>query len=287
MTLLAEGIRAEELGDLDGAITLFAGASHSPDPALAVEALTRLADARRSRSEWPEALVAARRAQDIARATGLEPLELHAMVAEGNVLLCRGEFRDATVLFEQVLTRSTDLRTRGVALQNLGSIMAQQGKLGAAERCFAESYGQFQRAGYRRGEAAALINYGRVTFDRGDVALAEDLLCQAVAVARDAGHGELIALTTHNLAEVLARRGDVARAEDLAHEALGFFAGSGNRLRQIECLRLIGTINEQRGEHDNAARCYERGLELASQVGAAVESQSISECLRRLRARAG
>jgi tetratricopeptide (TPR) repeat protein len=285
VNLLGQGIRAEELGDLEGAIALFGGASRSPDPALAAEALTRLADARRSRSEWADALAAARRAQEIARISELEPLEHHAMVAEANILLCRGEFRDARGLFEQVLTRSSDLRTRGLALQNIGSILAQQGDLGAAERCFAESYGYFQQANYRRGEATALNNYGRVTFDRGNVKLAEDLLRQAVSVARDAGHGELIALTTHNLAEVLAKRGDVARAEDLAHEALGFFAGSGNRWREIECLRLIGTINEQRGERDNAARCYERGLELANQVGATFESQSIGECLRRLRSR--
>jgi tetratricopeptide (TPR) repeat protein len=283
MTLLAQGIRAEALGDLEGATALFAGAAHSADPALAAEALTRLADARRSGSAWSDALAAARRAQEVARVAGLEPLELHGMIAEANVLLCRGDFAEARALFEQVLARSAEPRMRGLALQNIGSILAQRGELGAAERYFAESYGQFQCAGYRRGEATALNNYGRVTFDRGDLPLAESLLRQAVAAAREVGHGELIALTTHNLAEVVARLGDIARAEDLAHEALGFFAGSGNRWREIECLRLIGTINEQRGETENAVRCYERGLRIAEEVGAAFEARRIAECLRPLR----
>ena len=281
--LLKEGVRVEGIGDLRGAISLFSAAAHASDPATAAEALTRLADARRSCSEWDGALSAARAAQDAARRAGLEQLELHAIIAEANVLLCRGLFVDARPLFQAVLDRTSDQRMRGLALQNIGSILAQQGELGAAERCFSESYGQFQRAGYRRGEATALLNYGRVTFDRGDVTLAEDLLCQAVTVAREVGHGELIALATQNLAEVQAKQGAFDSAEDLASEALGFFAGCGNRWREIECLRLIGSIHEQRGALENAVACYERGVRLAREIGSAFEERSLSACLDKLR----
>jgi len=281
--LLGEGVKLEGLGDLEGAIALFSAASHATDPATGAEALTRLADARRSRAEWDAALAAARHAQAVARDAGLEPLELHAMIAEANVLTCRGEFSEAQGMFERVLDRTNDPRMRGLALQNIGSILAQRGDLGAAERCFAESYGQFQSAGYQRGEATALLNYGRVTFDRGDAALAEDLLCQAVTVAREVGHGELIALATQNLAEVRAKLGDIDGAEDLASEALGFFAQCGNRWREIECLRLVGSINEQRGDLENAALCYERGIGFAKELGATFEERSLSDCLAKLR----
>lgn len=281
--LLREGIRIEGIGDLRGAISLFSAASHTSDPATAAEALTRLADARRSCSEWDGALSAARAAQHTARQAGLDALELHALIAEANVLLCRSEFHEARTIFEAVLERTDDQRMRGLALQNIGSILAQQGEFGAAERCFSESYGQFQRAGYRRGEATALLNYGRVTFERGNIGLAADLLCQAVNIAREVGHGELIALATQHLAEIHSKQGDIDSAEDLASEALGFYAGCGNRWREIECLRLIGSINEQRGEYDNAAHCYERGIRLAKEIGSAFEERSLSECLRKLR----
>ena len=281
--LLREGVRFEGVGDLKAAIGMFTAASHATDPATAAEALTRLADARRSCSDWDGAVAAAHRAQEIARRSSLEPQELHAMIAEANILLCRGAFPEARGIFEQVLSRASDQRMRGLALQNIGSIFAQQGELGAAERCFSESYGHFQRAGYQRGEATALLNYGRVTFDRGDCTLAEDLLCQAVTVAREVGHGELIALATQNLAEVRAKLGDMDRAEDLASEALGFFAGCGNRWREIECLRLVGTLNEQRGDLENAALCYERGIRLAREVGATFEERSLGDCLSALR----
>src|SRR5256885_11003866 len=119
--------------------------------------------------------------------------------------MCRGDFSEGMTLFQRVLDSSADPKMRGLALQNIGSSLAQQGQLGAAERAFSESYGFFQRAGYRRGEATALNNCGRAALDRGDVPLAETVLEQAVEVARAVDHGELIALATLNLAETKAR----------------------------------------------------------------------------------
>ncbi len=282
---LSDGIRAETHGDLDRALGHFEAAAQSGDPATGAEALTRLADVRRSRGEWDEALTAARRGRDIARNASLAGLMVHAMIAEANVLMCRGDFADARTIFDQVLGLSDDARMRGIALQNLGSIMAQQGELGAAERYFAESYGQFQRAGYRRGEATALVNYGRVTLDRGNPQLAQDLLCQAIEACRECEHAELTALATLNLAEARAQLGDLNQAEDLGSEALGMFAGYGNRWRQVECLRLIGAIHEQRGDAENAMRCFERGLHLAQEMGATVEIRALNDCLCRVSAK--
>ena len=283
--LLAEGKYAEQLGILERAIAAFQAASAAPDPIIAAEAFTRLADAYRSRAEWHAAIVAAQRGQEFARAAMDDPLLAHAIIAEANVLMCRGDFGEAKRLFDQVLVLTSDPLMRGLALQNCGSIFAQQGQLGAAERAFAESYGHFQRAGYRRGEAIALNNYGRVALDRGNVSLAQGLLTQALSNAREVEHAELIALVTLNLAEANVRQGSTDRAEDLASEALGFFSACGNRWREIECLRLIGSINEQRGFSQDAVRCYDRALALAKSVGATVEIRTLSDCLGRLGAR--
>lgn len=283
LELIEDGIRAEEIGALDRAIASFTEAARAEEPAAAAEALARLADVRRSRAEWDAALLAARAAQQHAVAAGDNGLLAHALVAEGNVFMCRGDFTEGIALFQRVLDSSTDPKMSGLALQNIGSSLAQQGQLGAAERAFSESYGSFQRAGYRRGEATALINLGRAALDRGDVALAETVLEQAVAAAREVSHGELIALATLNLAETKARRGDLAQAHELASGALGYFAAAENRWREIECLRLIGSIDEQAGHVDSAAACFERGLRLAREIGAAVETRTLSECVERLR----
>lgn len=283
--LVAEGEQAERLGELDRAVASFSAAAGCADAAIAAAALTRLADALRSRAAWDAAIAAARSAQARARSVGRDQLLAHAILAEGNALMCRGDFSEAKALFERVLEVTTDTLMHAHALQNIGSILAQQGQLGAAERAFMESYGHFQRVGYRRGEATALNNYGRAALDRGDVALASDVLEQALVLARDADHGELIALATLNLAEARARTGELQQARELASSSLGFFTASGNRWREIECLRLMGDVSERSSDFAEAAACYERGLSLAQEIQASVETRTLGECAERMRRR--
>ncbi|MFL5613644.1 MAG: tetratricopeptide repeat protein [Gemmatimonadaceae bacterium] len=282
--LIDEGMAAERLGLLDRAESCYAVAAASDDPAIQATALTKLADVHRSRAKWDVAFDLARRAQDVARTAGDRGLLDEAIVAEGNVLMCRGDFDGAATTFESLLTPETSPRLRGVVLQNLGSILAQKGQLGAAERAFSESYGYFRQAGYRRGEAIALNNYGRVALDRHNTALAERSLEDALSIAREVEDGDLAALATLNLAEALAQRGQTARARDLASAAFGHFGGCGNRWRQVECLRLLGALHEGEDCIDDAERCYERGLALAIEIDAKGEIATVREGLARVKA---
>jgi tetratricopeptide (TPR) repeat protein len=281
--LLENGRHFECVGVLDRALESYAQAADgAADPALAAEALTHQSRIHRCRSEWDAALATARRAQELARAANLHGAVAEAAIAEANVLICRGDYQPALRLFEQVLATSGEPRVRGIALQNIGSIMAQQGNLGAAERSFAESFGCFRRAGYLLGEATALNNQGRVTLDRGNPVLAEQVLEQAIVAARAVGYTELIALATLNVAEALVARGELARAEESASTALGYFVTSGNRWREIECLRIIGAINERLGDVADATRCYQRALGLAGELGAQQDVRVLRDCLSRL-----
>lgn len=281
--LLEEGMRFEGYGVLDLALERYARAAEgSADPALIAQALTHQSRIHRCRSEWESAIEVARRAQQLASAAGLDGLVNEAVIAEANVLICRGQYPAAHELFQQVLATTDDARVRGIALQNIGSILAQQGRLRAAERTFAESFGCFRRAGYQLGEATALHNQGRVALDLGNAALAEQILEQARIAARVVDYAELVALATLNLAEALVVRGDLARAEESASTALGYFAASGNRWREIECHRIIGSINERLGGVADAARCYQKALCLATELGAQQDVRILNDCLGRL-----
>ena len=282
--LIDEGLAAERLGLIDRAESCFSLAAESDDPVVQAVALTKLADVRRARAEWDAALDYARRAQRIARGITNRTLLDEACVAEANVLMCRGDFVGATSAFESLLESATDPRLRGVVLQNLGSILAQRGQLGAAERSFSESYGFFRQAGYRRGEAIALNNYGRVALDRKNAELAERLLGDALEIAREVEDGDLVALTTMNLAEALGQRGEAKRARDLASAAFGHFDTCGNRWRQVECLRLLGALHEKENCFEDAERCYERGLDLAEEIDAQGEMAAVRDGLVRVRA---
>jgi tetratricopeptide (TPR) repeat protein len=283
--LLDAGRRFEGQGVLDRAIECYLDAAKGcTDASLVAQALIHQSRVYRCRSEWTPAEDCARRAQELASSAGLESVLAEAIIAEGNVLMCRGDFQRAEALFRRVLASFEEPRLRGIALQNIGSIHAQQGMLGAAERAFAESFGCFRRAGYQLGEATALNNQGRVALDRGNAALASEVLAQALTAARAVGYAELIALATVNLAEAFLVLGDLARAEEAASTALGYFTASGNRWREIECLRIIGNINEGQGGVGDAVRCYDRALRLATELGAQHDERTLRDCLSRLSA---
>jgi tetratricopeptide (TPR) repeat protein len=256
---------------LDRARSCYAEAANSDDADIAAHALTRLADVARALTEWEQALDAAGRAQRLARQANLPERLESAIVAEANVFMCRGDFAAATAVFEELLSKATDPKLRGIALQNLGSMLAQSGQLETAERAFMESHECFRRAEYRRGEAIALNNRGRVALDRGDTTVAEQLLEEALAAAREVQDAELVALATLNLAEALARRGQRDQAKDFASSAFGQFGVSGNRWRETECLRLLGSIWESEGALEDAERCFSRALAIAEEIGAKTE----------------
>ena len=285
--LIDEGRRCESHGVLDRALESYcAAAKSSTEPSVVAEALTHQSRVHRLRCEWEPALETARRAQETAHRDNLNALLADALNAEGLVLVCRGEFGEALKLFNRVLDASEEPRQRGIALQNIGTVMAQQGQLGTAERAFTESFGWFRHAGYRLGEAMALNNHARVALDRGNAQLAEQLLEQAIVVAREEEYADLIALATVNLAEALDARGLHDKAEEQASTALGYFATSGNRWREIECLRLIGSINEQLGDFQNAQRCYKRALGIAEDIGAQQDITIVRDCVARVERRA-
>lgn len=281
--LIDEGKRCENHGVLDRALESYLAASEVANDADTIaEALTHQSRVHRLRCEWDLGIAAAQRAQEKARVADSVSLLSDALNAEALVLVCQGEYTRALKLFNQILDLTEEPRQRGMALQNIGTCMAQQGQLGTAERAFAESYGWLRHANYRLGEAMALNNHARVALDRGNAQLAEQLLEEALVVARAEEYSDLIALATLNLAEALDARGLHDKAEEQASTALGYFATSGNRWREVECLRLIGSINERSGDYADAVRCYERGLRIALDIGAQQDISIIRDCLARV-----
>jgi tetratricopeptide (TPR) repeat protein len=280
--LIADGVRAERAGALDRALECFQRAAiESQDPHTKTQALTHAADVLRARCDWEPALASARSAREVASSAGLTQLEAEATIAEANVLMCRGDFDDAVPHFASIASENAEPRLRAIALQNLGSIYAQTGNRPAAQRAFTESLGNFQLAGYKRGEGIALNNLGRLELDEGRCANARLLLERSLALAREVEDSDLGALASLNLSWALCEDGDLDHSQDLAMAALGYYADCENRWREIECLRLIGKINEKCEDYSNAKRCYQLALNIAEQIGS---EREIAETRARLEA---
>ena len=276
---MEDAIRFERAGLLDRALATYrAIAETSPDDDSVASALTHEADVHRALCDWDASLEAARKAQEVARRARLSERLADAKIAEVNVWMSRGDFGGAAMILNDV-ANSADPRIRGIALQNLGTILAQTGQLQAADRAFVESLNNFREAGYVRGEAIALNNFGRLALDNGDAARAQPLLSQALELGRQLEDLDLAAMASLNLASALCANRELGRAQDLAMAALGYFAMSKNAWREIECLRLIGEINEKCEDCGNARRCYDLALRLATEIGAEVEMKDMEQRL--------
>lgn len=273
--LLEEGVRLERAGLLDRALDVFRSvveSSDSPDHISA--ALTHEADVHRAHCNWDESLRAARQAQEIARGAFLQQRVAEAIIAEANVHMSRGDFGEATLLLSMAASEPNP-RIRGIAMQNLGTIHAQMGDFREAQDAFAGSLTNFREAGYVRGEAIALNNFGRLAIDNGEADKAVPILEQALQLGTEIEDVELAAMASINLASALCCCGQLDRAQDLAMAALGYFSGCQNSFREIECLQLIGDINDKCEDRVNARRCYDLALRMADAIGAEVEQRVV------------
>lgn len=283
-TLLDEALRAERADEHDRALDLYAlaAARAVTDPTVVAEALTRQAGVYRRRSEWELAVTYAQRARSIAEDAGLPAHLAEALIAEGNALMCRGSFDEATSAYQRLERVAQDPRQRGIALQNLGSIHAQRDRLDDAAAAFLESLALFHEAGYERGQAIAANNLGRIALDMNDTEGARRWLHEALTRARIVEDAELIALVRLNGAELALATGMLGVAESDVHVSLDHFQQTGNRWRQIECWRVLGDIAGKRADSSAAGEFYERALALAKSIGAEGERTLLERRLAEL-----
>lgn len=246
-------------GDGDGALAAFDDAARLAtgldDVAGLSAALRHQSIVRRQRSEWDEAIVLAHRAADVARAGGLRDALAEAYNAEAVVHQSRGAFAEAEALLAEAFVTTDDRRLLGAVLANLGSIAAQRGDLEGARTHLLGSAKEFRACDYFLGEASVLNNLGRLCLDQRNVRIGLPMLQDALGAARRAGDAELVAIVQRNLAEAVGLSGNPDEAESLAATALETFTAEGNEARRAECLRILGELDEARG---NRARAIER-----------------------------
>lgn len=279
---LEEGIRLERAGLLDKALQQYRSVVDAGEPAVTAEALRHEADVQRTRCDWDAAMDRARRSAEIARSIGRDDLVADALNAEAAVHLSRSDYEPARALLLEMLDLATDPRIRGIALQNLGLIAAEEEDLDEAYLRFTESSACFEEAGYDRGVALSLLNSSRLPLLRGRYDLAAEQAAQAEAVARQIGDLELVALACLTLGEALLQLQRLEGAERCAVIAFGYFSGVGNDWRRVECLRLQGDLHVASGDAPSAERCFLRGLEIAERLDASLEIDTLQQRLDHL-----
>jgi tetratricopeptide (TPR) repeat protein len=284
--VLADGIRYLRGGSLDRAWHAFEqAAERAQNPCVKSEALRRLADVKRRRAQWDDALRLCAEALQIARDCDLPDEAGAARNIEGTIHLQQGDFDTAVRVFREALAERPSVHQRGLICQNLGTAYAQQGAHAEAAEWYARSSATFRAAGRRREEVLALVNQGNVRLDQGNFPAAEEAFRKALVqidelATRDT---ELQALVEVNLAEALAEQGShLDEAFAMLLNATGHFASTENRPYRVACHRVLALVSERQGNDDVAIGALERGLALAREIGSGPEIAYFQRELTRL-----
>ncbi len=279
--LLADGVRYERGGVVQRARECFEAVTRraKDHPAAAAEAWWHLANLHRLHSSWDNSIDAAHRGAELAREHGLVDSEANALNIEGAVYWTRGEYHRAQPLFLRMLELARTPDTRAKALQNLGSITAEQGDLEGGERLFAESREAYHQAGDQRGEAVSLLNIGRLQMDRGELDAARETLESAVYGAKQCGDLEMLAAAQLNLGMALGALGLTSDAEERISTAYGQFTIADNPTQRVRCLTQLATLAAARGEYSGARVCLTHARGVAESAELPRELRLIGEQL--------
>lgn len=207
-------------------------------------------------------------ALDIAGEIGPLEVEARAMLALGQFHRTQGKTVLARMHLEGALESLSPSEDRsGVveALEALGSIALDEGKVGEAQARYAE--GLIAAGGDRA--LAARIQLGQATeaLRREDMDAAERLMREALPLAEAAGDRILQGRILNNLGLSAFQRGQYTEAHTFFRRALDVRAGLGYRQGEVVNLHNIGDAWMRLGDEGRAFAAFEESREIARTCG--------------------
>jgi tetratricopeptide (TPR) repeat protein len=266
---LDRGFRFEQAGSLERALEAYRDAlAARPTPVEEIEGRLRIARVYRGMASWEQSRTESTEAIRLANVIDAHDLAAEAMNVEVGSLQTQGFFAEADAIALVALERAQSSRVRGITLQNLGRSAAERREFAESDRYFSASIEAFRSTNYDVGLAVALSNAAKAALDRGDAERALEVGDEAISLSRRLNALDVLLVAVQNQAEAFVALGNLDSAESLLTEALGHFTSARNRMRQAECLEVMGRLSERRDDDSfTARRCYERARELALEVG--------------------
>src|SRR5215207_434842 len=291
--LIDDAIRYDGSGQLAEAIESYAGAiaaaEAADDRALLAEALRRLADVHRRRSEMDAAADLCARSRAVAESIGDVVLAAEAVNALAVVHVEVGALEVARAAFAEALRmaggRSPLLR--GGIEQNLGVLANIHGDWEAALAHYERSLEAFRAADDQRRCAMAYNNLGLLSADRARWADADAYYEQAIAAADAAGNVYVRGLALMNRSEVFVAQSRYVDAMRSAEAARVTFEQLGARRHVSETFKVAGIVFRETGQPQLAEEQLRAAVDLAVVAGAPLEEAEASRELALVYQRTG
>ncbi|HEX6686786.1 MAG TPA: tetratricopeptide repeat protein, partial [Candidatus Limnocylindrales bacterium] len=189
----------------------------------------------------------------------------------GVIHLEQGRFDEAEKACREALRRCGErlelAPVKALALNGLGSMYADQGRLAEAAECLGDAVRIHEAAGRVESVLSTQGNLGIVLRQLGQERAAEEHLLAALGGYRKRSnlHGELSSLD--ELGQLYAQRGDAAKAVSAAQQGYDLAVIVRDQRAQVALLCTLGEAHQIGGETAEALRCLNQTLDLAGKHG--------------------
>ena len=195
----------------------------------------------------------------------------------GSVARMRGDYEQASQLYEESLVLSRNAEDRGgiaYSLLNLAIVSRDQGDHEQATFFYEEGAALCRESGYAALLAEYLVSMGYEFLLRGDYERATELNEEAAALLREQGHEGGLEFALDNLGWAALLRQDYERARETFKESLVLCLKLGDKLVAVESLEGLACTAGALAEAERAARLFGAAGELREALGYAQEPRA-------------
>ncbi len=219
---------------------------------------------------YPDALTIHTHALHVARATGNQAGEAHALISLGFVYQRQGRYQQAAEHHQQSLALSREIGDRvseAHSLGNLGTDYQRQGRYQQAAEHLQQALALFREIGNRVGEAHLLDHFGLVYFQQGHYRQAVEHHQQALALFREISDRAGEAKALNGLGETHHATGQLREARIQHTAALTLATQIGERREQARSHNGLAHTHHATGELDHAHHHWRHALTLYTDLG--------------------
>jgi tetratricopeptide (TPR) repeat protein len=207
------------------------------------------------------------------RARGDRDGRMRAMNLLGAVAFEHGRLADAERAFTEALALAREIGDslmEARASNNLASIAVLHGRLESALSLYRSALLAYGKHGDRRGTSETYHNLG-ITFRlMGEWGDSQDAAAEAVRHAELTGERSLLALAVMGRAEIELDRGDLALAGQELERAATLAREADDQMGSAEVARLRAVLAIAEGDHQRGLQLAEDALAVAQRVGSAL-----------------
>jgi ATP/maltotriose-dependent transcriptional regulator MalT/DNA-binding SARP family transcriptional activator len=194
-------------------------------------------------------------------------LAINVHLPRGEISLARQETRRALVHFR----RTQDLRRICYSVGVLGFLAVEGGDVREGRDLAEETLRTAERTGQKDHHGIASYILGRAAQQEGDLRTARTCLIQSAEISDGVGRIFQSILARIHLAEVLLGQGQRCAAEIVIGEALAHTRRSGDRIREAQCLTVMGMLEVT----DGPSRSWARAENILRACGARPDLQRL------------